>query len=158
MKLSLSETEFSCRHYICYWWNYTDLQGHWFLKQEKSIEKQLAPNLNESELGRELHMRRFKIMKTEGDTMYFSNGTYNQSTGTSIYTIKTLPSFLNKLNGYHKQPSRNPSHILSTVFAILILFLAISSFWMFKPGSKKFRRGILFALVGLVVALFLVYI
>jgi hypothetical protein len=122
-----------------------------FLKQEKQIEKQLAANINESELGKALHKRKFEVQKIEGDVIYFQNGTYNKSTGLAIYSENTLPSFLDKLNVLHKAPSNSITHWFSLVYGVSLLFLAISSFWMYQPGSKSFRRGAIIAGLGIVV-------
>ncbi len=123
-----------------------------FLKRERQIEKQLDPNLETDQLGQALRMRMFKVEKTEGDIVYFGNGTYNKSTGLAKYSVTSLPAFLNKINGLHKTTSRGKTHWFTTVFGVLLIFLAISSFWMFKAGSKSFKRGLLFSAIGLLAA------
>ncbi len=123
-----------------------------FLKTEETIEKQLAPNLDMTELGKALRIKELKITKNYGDIIYFQKGTYNKSTGVAIYTSNELPEFLNKLNVLHKSSSSNWVHILIVIYATLLLFMAISSFWMYKPGTKLFRRGLYFACGGVLVA------
>lgn len=130
-----------------------------FLKSEQTIEQQLAPNISEGDLARALHMRRFKVDKTEGDMVYFSNGTYNKQTGNVVYTQKRQPFLIDKFNSLHKRASRNNiSHIFSTIYGVLLLFLAISSFWMFKRKTKVFKKGLLFAAGGFVVAVIILFI
>jgi len=129
-----------------------------FLKSEKQIEKQLPANLDESQLGGILHLRSLVVEKTEGDTVYFQKGTYNRTTGIVSYYDKALPSFLEKFNVLHKKSSGNITYIFSTIFGICLLFLAISSFWMFKPSTKMFRRGIVFTAIGLVLAILLLFL
>lgn len=129
-----------------------------FLKQERQVEKQLPPNLKESELGRALHMRNIEITKTEGNIVYLKNGTYNKETGLVQYTDKALPEVLDKINGLHKSPSQSTTHLFSVLYGILLLFLAVSSFWMFKPKSLHFRQGIITAGVGFVFAVILLFI
>lgn len=129
-----------------------------FLKRETAVEKKLPPNLDQSELGSELHMRGFKIIKTEGDLHYFANGTYNKATGVTNYTVKALPTILSKMNSVHKSVSQNPSHLFATVFGILLLFLAVSSLWMFKPKAKSFKKGMVVAGSGVVIAIVLLLI
>lgn len=124
-----------------------------FLKKERQIQRELEPNINDSELGMALHIRDFKVVKTEGDIVYFNNGTYNKTTGVVNYSNKALPAFLEKFNKFHKAASGSVTHWLSVVFAVLLLFLAISSFWMFKPKTKMFRRGMIFAGIGLCIAI-----
>lgn len=128
------------------------------LRHEKLIEKKLSPNLDECELGKALWKRDFKIIKSEGQLVYFKNGTYNKATGIVQHTENELPSFLNSLNRLHKSPSKNLVHWFTLVYGILLLFLAVSSFWMFKPKTKQFRRGIILAIVGILAALVLVYL
>jgi hypothetical protein len=129
-----------------------------FLKSEKQIEKQISPNLKESELGGILHVRNLEIVKIEGDIISFRNGTYNMATGVVNYSEKTLPAFLERFNNLHKKASGSISYLFSTIFGVLLLFLAISSFWMFKPTTKMFRRGIIFTGSGLLLAIILLFL
>lgn len=130
-----------------------------YFKSEEHIETQLKPNLDESQLGRALHMRRFRVDKTEGKLVYFANGTYNIETGKASYSVKKLPYIIDKFNSLHKKASRNNvAHIFSTIFGVLLLFLAVSSFWMFKPKTKIFKKGMLFTAAGLTVALALLFL
>jgi hypothetical protein len=129
-----------------------------FLKQESKIEKKLSPDLQAADLGKALRMRNFEVQKTEGDIIYFQNGTYNSTTGVANYTEKQLPAFLEKLTNFHKAISKNLIHIFSLLFGFSFLFLAISSFWMFKPKSKMFRRGIIFAASGVILVVILLMI
>ncbi|WP_297098789.1 PepSY-associated TM helix domain-containing protein [uncultured Draconibacterium sp.] len=123
-----------------------------FLKSEKTITRQLPPNLEEQQLGMMLHLFDFKVEKTEGDLVYFGNGTYNKATGEAIYQAVGLPEFMNKLNGLHKASSQTKTHWFTTVFGVLMLFLALSSLWMFKARSKHFKRGMVFSALGLALA------
>jgi hypothetical protein len=121
-----------------------------FLKKETTIEKKVQPGMDESELGRMLHDREFRITKTEGDVVWFTNGTYDKATGAIKYTAKELPSFLNKFSELHKSASGDVVHWFTTLYGVLLLFLAISSFWMFNKKTKAFRRGIYIAGMGIV--------
>jgi hypothetical protein len=129
-----------------------------FLKHEKQIERQLSPNIEASELGKTIHMRNFEVLKTEGDVVYFQNGTYNKATGMVKYSDKVLPVLLEKFNNMHKASNRSITHWLSVIFGIALLFLAISSFWMFKPNTKLFRRGLLFAAIGFIASMVLLFL
>ena len=122
------------------------------LKSEKTITRQLPPNLEEQQLGMMLHLFDFKVEKTEGDLVYFGNGTYNKTTGEAIYQSVSLPDFMNKLNGLHKASSQSKTHWFTTVFGVLMLFLAVSSLWMFKAKTKHFKRGVVISALGLLVA------
>ena len=124
-----------------------------FLKYETIVERTLSPNIETSELGKVLRLKDMKVLKNEGEIVYFQNGTYNKTTGLVKYSEKKLPEILNKLNNFHKASSKNLKHLFSTTFGILLLFLAISSFWMFKTKTELFRRGICVAGLGVVFAI-----
>jgi hypothetical protein len=126
-----------------------------FLKREALVEKKLSPNLAEAELSQALQLRNFKIEKTEGDLLYFQNGTYNKVTGEAAYSVSELHPLIKKLTDLHKTPSKNIKHWSTITFGVLLLFMVISSFWMFKPGTNFFRKGIFMAGAGIVVAVIL---
>lgn len=128
-----------------------------FMKQEKKISQNLAPGIDPSELGRNLRMREFNVEKTEGDVIYFKGGSYNISTGATEQTVKELIFPLNKMTGFHTTPSKKPLHWFTLTFAIVLLFLAISSLWMFKSTTKVFRQGIITTIAGIVVAVILLF-
>jgi hypothetical protein len=129
-----------------------------FFKYETLVETKLSPNMEASELEKALRLKDFKVLKEESEIVYFSNGTYNKTTGVAAYSAKVLPSWLNTFNKLHKSSSKNEAHWVATIFGILLLFLAISSFWMFKPGTRFFRRGIYIAGAGIVAAIILLLI
>lgn len=124
-----------------------------FLKKVTIIERQLEPDLEIGEIGQQLHLRDFKVEKTEGNIVFFNNGTYNSSSGLAVYTAHQLPVFINKINAFHKTVSKNAMHWFLLIYAFLLLFLAISSFWMFSPGSKSFKRGLILSVIGIVISL-----
>lgn len=126
-----------------------------FFKQDTIVEKVLSPNIEISELGSVLRIRDFQVIKIADDIVYFQNGTYNKTTGIVIYSNKELPKWIKKFNSLHKAPSKNLVHWFTTTFGILLFFLALSSFWMFKPKTKLFRRGMFIAASGFIVAIIL---
>jgi hypothetical protein len=129
-----------------------------FLKRETQVEKNLEPNLKASDLAPLLRLKDFKVLKEEGALLYFPGGSYNATTGVASYTQKELPFLLSKFSQLHKSVSQSPAHWFTTLFGVLLLFLAISSFWMFKTGTRQFRRGIIIAGTGLVFAIVLLFI
>jgi len=129
-----------------------------FLKNERQIEKKMSPDLEVSELGRIVHIRNLEITRTAGNVIYFQNGSYDKSSGIVKYSERVLPSFLEKFNNLHKKSSRDLTYVFSTIFAILLLFLAVSSFWMYKIESRMFRRGLVLAGSGIVVTLILLFL
>ncbi len=124
-----------------------------FLKYERQIERKLSSGIAESDLASHLRLRSLEVQKTEGDIVYFNNGTYNKTTGVATYSEKGLPSFLQKINNIHKAPSQNATHWFSLIFSIALFFMAISSFWMYKIRTKKFRRGLILTGLGIIVAI-----
>ena len=103
-------------------------------------------------------IRRLEVQKTEGDIIYFEEGTYNSKTGEAKYTTKELPYFLDKMTHLHKAKSSQPLYVLNIIFGLSLLFFVISSFWMFIPSSSTFKKGILFSLGGIVLALVLLFV
>jgi hypothetical protein len=129
-----------------------------FLKIESVVKKELAPNLPAEELGRALRVRDFKVDKEEGGIVYFKTGTYNSTTGIAEYSVRQLPTMLDKMTKLHKASTNQPLFFLNVFFAFSLLFFVISSFWMFIPSSDIFKKGMYFMLGGLVLALLLLFI
>ena len=129
-----------------------------FMKKDVIRERTLAPNLGPEELGREMRMPGFIVDRTEGDILYFGNGSYNTATGVTQFTAKDLRFPLNKFSELHKIISGSGKHWFMVVFGILLLFMALSSLWMFKPGTKFFSRGMIYVGAGLVIAIILLFI
>ena len=126
-----------------------------FLKYEKKIKVTLPTDTKSSDIGSSLKIRDFKILETQGDVIYFKDGSFNTSTGEAEYTVKELIFPINKLVSLHKIPSKNPLHWFSLAIGILLFFMAVSSFWMFTTRSKQFRKGMYTALAGIVFAVIL---
>jgi hypothetical protein len=129
-----------------------------FLKSEKLNERQLSAHIKNEELGRELRMRNFKIEKEEGDIITFNQGTYNKTTGVAKYTSKELPYVVEKLTHLHKADTKNPLFFLNVFFGLSLLFFVVSSFWMFLPNTTIFKKGLYFALAGVILTLILIFI
>jgi hypothetical protein len=129
-----------------------------FLKKEKKIDKVIAKNLSEKELGKELKMKNLEVEKTEGSVLKFKQGTYDAATGQAKYTKKELPFVLDKMTKLHKSQSKDTLSPLNAFFGIALFFFVISSFWMFNPKTKAFKRGMVFTIVGLVVSIILIFI
>ena len=129
-----------------------------FLKKETRVETKLSPGIELSELGNALRIRDLKVSGVEGDMIYFDGGSYNKTTGLAISTVKALRFPLNKLTVLHKIPSKNPLHWVIIIFGVLILFMALSSFWMFRKDTKQFRRAIYVAGAGIIFTLLLLFL
>ena len=129
-----------------------------FLKQEVRVEKELATNLTEEELGKALKIRELKVQETRQDVLYFEKGEYDRSTGLAIYTTKELPYFLDKMTKLHKATTKSPVYWLNIFFGLALLFFVVSAFWMFMPKTTVFKKGLYFSLAGVVLTLVLLFI
>jgi uncharacterized iron-regulated membrane protein len=129
-----------------------------FLKQEKNSVKTIAPNLNDEDLGKELHIKKFKTEREEGDVVFFKEGTYNKKTGAADYTTTTLPYIVEKMNHLHKAKSGEPLFFLNIFFGLSLLFFVISSFWMFLPKTTIFKKGLYFTAAGIVLTMLMLFL
>ena len=126
-----------------------------FLKRSQLVEKTIRPGLSGGELAGALRMKKLKILAEDGETVSFENGSYNRATGFVSYTSMEYPAWLRALNDLHKTPSAKGRHWLTLLFACCLLFLAVSAFWMYRPKSGAFWRGMGFFALGLLCARFL---
>lgn len=129
-----------------------------FLKQEIHLEKKVKPEASKEELGQLLGLRRLKVEKEEGETYFFKEGTYNKTTGEAQYTLKELPTAVEKMTHLHKAKSGDPLFFLNIFFGLSLLFFVVSSFWMFMPKTSVFRKGMYFTMAGIVLTLILLFI
>lgn len=129
-----------------------------FLKNEKKYDKTIAVNLSEKELKKELKMKGLEVEKTAGTVLYFKQGTYDSATGKALYSKKELPFVLDKMVSLHKSQSKDTISPLSVFFGVSLFFFVISSFWMFNPKTKAFKRGIKFTIAGLIISVLLLFI
>jgi hypothetical protein len=129
-----------------------------FLKQEKNIVKTIAPNLGGEYLGKELHIKKFKAQREEGDVIIFKEGTYNKKTGVADYTTTSLPYIVEKMNHLHKAKTGEPLFFLNVFFGLSLLFFVISSFWMFLPKTTIFKKGLYFTAAGIVLTLLMLFL
>jgi hypothetical protein len=126
-----------------------------FLKHEVLHEMKLSPGLPETELGSALKLRNFKIVKTKGSIQYFKDGTYDTQTGMAKYTSNEWYSWIKPFTELHKTSSKNVTHYFTTVFGFALLFMSISAFWMFKPGTKLFSSGVYYTIAGIIASVIL---
>lgn len=129
-----------------------------FLKKEKKIDKIIEARIPLDQLGKELKIKGFEVLEQKGDLVIFQQGTYNAKTGQAKYTKKELPFVLKRMTELHKAESKKNFGILNTVFGISLLFFVISSFWMFSFKSKVFRKGLVYAAVGSILAIALIFL
>ena len=129
-----------------------------YFKRDYHYEEVVSTGLVEKELGEALKIRRLKVDKEEGDILYFKEGTYNKATGEAAFTLKKYPLILDKMNHLHKANTNHPLFWLNIFFGLSLFFFVISSFWMFKPTTSIFRKGIYFTIGGIVLTLILMFV
>lgn len=129
-----------------------------FLKSERQIERQLAVDLPDVEVGSTLRIKEFKVERSEGSLIYFREGTYDKKTGLAKYKSKQLPYVMDKMTKLHKATTNRPLYFLNIFFGVALLFFVLSAFWMFMPKTEVFRKGLYFALGGIVLTLILVFL
>lgn len=128
------------------------------LKKEKHYDKVLPMSLNEEALGKELKIKNFKQEKVENGLVFFKEGTYEPASGRAKYTKKELPYLLDKMTKLHKSPSKDKLGGLNVLFGVTLFFFVVSSFWMFNPKTKVFKRGMIYAVAGFVISVILLLI
>lgn len=129
-----------------------------FLKQEKRTEIQLATKLSAPEIGKALKIKDLQAERTEGEVLYFRGGSYNQATGMAVQIKKQLPFILGKMTHLHKATTKDPLYFLNIFFGFALLFFVISSFWMFRPSTDVFRKGMYWTIGGIVLTLVLLFV
>ena len=127
-------------------------------KKQTQVEKQLVPAMTAEALGKEIKMRDLKFTTTAGDIANFEQGTYNNKTGMVNYTRKELPFVLEKLTHLHKASTKDTLYYFNIFFAVSLLFFVVSSFWMFRPSNKIFRKGMYYTAAGIVLMFILLYV
>ncbi len=127
-----------------------------FLKSQTRIEKSLAPGLPVTQLGRILHLKDIQVVKENENEIIFSAGSYNKVTGAVAYWSNEIPAVLQALNNLHFVSSKDSRHWFTTMYAVALLFLALSSFWMYNPSNRYFKRGVYTACSGFIVSLLLI--
>ncbi len=129
-----------------------------FLKKEKKFDKKIEINIPKEKLGKELKIKNLEVKEQKGNLLIFKEGTYNSKTGEAKYTKKELPYFLKKMTDLHKSDSKHKLSILNTIFGFSLLFFVISSFWMFNPKSRIFKKGLIISIIGAILAITLTFV
>ncbi|PQJ72944.1 PepSY domain-containing protein [Polaribacter butkevichii] len=128
-----------------------------FLKTEVITEKKLAPNLAPRDLA-PIFKKGAKVVDQKGDVLYLRNGTYNKATGVAIIKRNQLPFVLDKMEKLHKANTNTPLYFLNVFFGVALLFFVFSAFWMYTPKMPVFKKGMYFAVGGIVLTIILLFI
>ncbi len=127
-----------------------------FLKSETQVERTLRTGLSADQLGRFLHLKDLEIVGQDDKEIRFTAGSYNKETGLASYTSDEIPALLRAFNSLHTTSSNSAKSVFTALYAALLMFLALSSFWMYKPGTKSFKRGLILTFLGLGVSVLLI--
>lgn len=128
-----------------------------YLKKDYYYEKQVDAGLSKQEIGKAIGIRRLKVSKEEGGLYYYKQGTYNIETGEAKYILKKLPYLIDKMNHMHKATSGDPLFFLNIFFGVSLFFFVLSTFWMFTPKTKIFKKGLYFTAGGIALTLFVLF-
>lgn len=135
--------------------NYRDTD---FMKTEVDLIESIEKNLSIEAVPEYVYIRNFTYEKTENDIYIFNKGTYNPNTGELKYKAIQYIYPFNKFIELHKTYSENINHWFVTIYGVLLVFLALSSFWMYKLGTKNFKRGLIISMIGFVSAIIILII
>jgi hypothetical protein len=129
-----------------------------FLKNSTTHHQTIEPSLAPHEIGDKLKIKGLKVEKEENGIIFFKDGEYNSKTGEATYVKKELPYILGKMEHLHKATTKDPLFYLNLFFGVSLLFFVISSFWMFLPGTKIFKKGIYFTIGGIILTLIMLFV
>jgi hypothetical protein len=133
-----------------------NLKGSDLFTYSAKTESKISPNLSVDAVASQLRMRDTSGVTTDGDIMSFSNGsTYNSSTGELVSIRNEVIWPIDRFNGLHKSGGTGITKAITTTSAVLLCFLAISSFWMYKSKNKNFKRGIILAIIGFAISVYI---
>ncbi len=127
-----------------------------FLKYEHTTERQLAAGLTAEQLGQQLRLNNFRVKGENESLIQFEQGHYSKRKGKATITTKDYPPAIKKLVNLHKATTNSPLFFMNIFFGLGLLFLAVSSFFMFLRQAPTFKSGMKFAIAGFLVALVMV--
>ncbi|MDO5523937.1 MAG: hypothetical protein Q4G48_07835 [Bacteroidia bacterium] len=127
-----------------------------FMKVSKTEEMQLETGLKGGNLGPQLRIRSFNVEREEGSNIFFKEGVYNAETGIATVTRKVYIPPFDKLVNLHKVTGVSNVSVIALIYGFMLTFLAVSSLFMFKFGSRKSRRGMVMIAVSVVMTIAIV--
>lgn len=137
----------------------------YFTKPEDSVRIQLKANLSEEQMVQTLSNARviqgfFPVSRTDKLITFNSDSVvYKKASGNIVrpYLQPKLPWFVQQITRLHQVASKEAMHWVALIFGVLLAFLAISSFWMYRFGSNYFKRGVVLAVIGFVLTFVFIY-
>ena len=128
-----------------------------FLKKQTVETRKLETNLTGGELSPKLRMA-VKVDKTEGDVLYFKDGNYNKANGVATVTKMKLPFVLEKMERLHKATTNSPLYFFNIFFGLSLLFFVLTAFWMFLPKMPIFKKGVYYAIGGMILTIIMLFV
>ena len=125
------------------------------MKRQTVEERQLEPNMSAKDLGNELKMRNFSPKESNDGVIVFEGGQYDSATGKATITRSELIPPFDKFTSLHKKACAANVHLgwITTIFGIILFFLALSSLFMFKPGTKPFKSAVIYTTAGIILTI-----
>lgn len=138
----------------------------YFAKIQDSVKMELKPDLSEEQMVQTLSNARaiqgyFPTLRTaDAITFNADSVVYKKASGEIVrpYLQPKLPWFVQKITFLHQLASKEAMHWVALIYAILLSFLALSSFWMYRFGTSYFKRGLVLAAIGVVLTFVFIYI
>ncbi len=125
---------------------------------EKEYNDKFEPGLTAAQIADYYEFTDTIPYKTENNILYFKKGTYNEKTGDATYKKLTNYAFARKMINLHFTREGSKKYTFVIIYAISLSFLAISSFWMYKPKNRNFKRGIIITAIGVAATFLLLYL
>lgn len=133
-----------------------------FLKYTVETHDTLRVNMSAPELEQTLKLKGLTITSENNGEIAFSfrggSGTYQQASGELNKSSKQLPYVLKKFEKLHKTSTNDATFWLSTIYGVLMFYLAISALWMYRPKTQHFTKGMVVVGSGVAFALLLLWI
>jgi hypothetical protein len=129
-----------------------------FVRYETTVERNIPPGMDSSELEAVLDFKNFKVLKADQETIQFENGVYNRRTGAVVYSVKDNSFPLNKKAGIQKISTKRTSPWSVTGGGALLLFLTLTTYWMANRDGGRHRRGVFLAGVGGIISVILLFL
>lgn len=129
-----------------------------FMKKTVPTELSLSPGLDAQQLGAELKIKNLKVTNETAEEIVWADGKYEKTTGNVTYDKKELIKPLDKFIDLHKLPDAKNPHIafVTTLFGIVLLLLALTSLFMYKPSAKQFKANMIYIGIGVVITVILI--
>lgn len=129
-----------------------------FLKTSTPVEAVVDPGLDADGLAAAIKVRSIKPITATDSIITFADGSYDRITGKVSYTRTQIVEPVQSFISFHKV-SEAKSPVLAyaaTAFGIILILLALTSLFMYRPSAKPFVTNMVLFALGLAAAIALV--